>query len=69
MEEIIARKYTKLKDESNERQRRLWAAGETMSFGHGGINLVVRATGLSRPMILKAIKELKNNERLSEHRV
>ena len=69
MEEIIARKFCTLQSEWNERQRRLWAASEAMCLGHGGISVVGRATGLSRPTILKGIKELKNNKRLAENRV
>jgi hypothetical protein len=69
MEEVISRKYQSLKAELNERQRRLWAASEAQSLGHGGISLVSRATGLSRPTITKGIKELKNGERLPEGRV
>ncbi|MCL2117578.1 MAG: ISAzo13 family transposase [Planctomycetaceae bacterium] len=69
MEAIIARKFHTLRLEWNERQRRLWAASEAMCLGHGGISIVARATGLSRPTILKGIKELKNNKRLTENRV
>ena len=63
MEEIIARKFHTLRLEWNERQRRLWAASEAMCLGHGGVSIVGRATGLSRPTILKGIKELKNSTR------
>jgi len=69
MEEIISRKYQVLHGEWNERQRRLWAASEAMCLGHGGISLVSRATGLSRPTIHKGIKELERGESLAEHRV
>jgi len=69
MEEIIFRKYRVLCGEWNERQRRLWAASEAMCLGHGGISLVARATGLSRPTIHKGIKELEKGESLAEHRV
>ena len=69
MESIIARKYHTLKSEWNERQCRLWAASEAMCLGYGGISIVGRATGLFRPTILKGIKELKNNEHLTENRV
>jgi len=34
MDEIIATKYLALKDELNERQRRLWAASEASSLGY-----------------------------------
>ena len=69
MEESIARKFRALQSEWNERQRRLWAASEAMCLGHGGISVVGRATGFSRPTILKGIKELKKNKRLGENRV
>jgi transposase len=69
MEEIIARKFQRLHAEWNERQRRLWAASEAMSVGRGGVSVVARATGLSRPTIHKGIKELENGERLAENRV
>jgi transposase len=69
MEEIIGRKFQALKPEWNERQRRLWAASEAMCLGHGGVSIVARATGLSRPTINKGIKELENNERLPDNRV
>ena len=69
MEAIIARKFQTLKQEWNERQRRLWAASEAVCLGHGGVTIVARATGLSRPTINKGIKELENGERLAENRV
>ncbi len=69
MEEIITRKFQVLKQEWNERQKRLWAASEAMCLGHGGVSLVARATGLSRPTIIQGIKELENEERLSANRV
>ncbi len=69
MEEIIARKFYVLKDELNERQRRLWAASETLSLGYGGITQVSEATGLSRTTITLGLKELHAGERLAEGRV
>ena len=69
MEEIITRKFETLKGEWNERQRRLWAASEAMCLGHGGVSVVARATGLSRPTINKGIAEIKKGERLAENRV
>lgn len=68
MEEIIARKFETLKDEWNERQRRLWAASEAKCLGHGGVSLVARATGLTRPTINRGIEELENEQRLAENR-
>lgn len=69
MESIIARKYMVLKGELNERQRRLWAASETLGLGYGGVTLVSQATGLSRTTITQGIKELQNEEPFSEGRV
>jgi len=43
----------------NERQKRLAAALEAKTFGHGGVSQVSRATGLSRVTLHKAIRELK----------
>jgi transposase len=69
MEEIITKKYQTLQAEWNERQRRLWAASEAMCLGRGGVSIVARATGLSRPTLNKGIQELKNDERLAGNRV
>jgi len=69
MEEIITRKFYALKSEFNERQRRLWAASEAMSLGRGGVSIVARATGISRPTITMGIRELEGGEHLAENRV
>ena len=58
-----------LHGELNERQRRFWAASEAQCLGYGGISIVSRATGLSRPTIRKGIKEIESSERLPEGRV
>jgi hypothetical protein len=39
----------------NERQRRLVAAADARSLGHGGIATVARATGLIRITLHKAV--------------
>jgi hypothetical protein len=46
-EQAIKAKYEALKPELDERARRLWAATEALSLGHGGIATVARATGLA----------------------
>lgn len=43
----------------NERQKRLAAALEAKTFGHGGMSQVSRVTGMSRVTLHKAIGELK----------
>jgi hypothetical protein len=42
----------------DERSRRQWAAAEARELGWGGISLVARATGLSRPTITAGLREL-----------
>jgi hypothetical protein len=43
----IKSKYETLRSELDEKSRRLWAATEANSIGHGGIRAVSKATGLA----------------------
>ena len=43
----------------DERAKRLWAATEAESLGHGGIACVARATGMSRRRIHAGLRELR----------
>jgi hypothetical protein len=54
-------KFRALDVELDERRRRQWAAAEARDLGRGGISLVARATGLSRPTILGGLRELKSS--------
>jgi Rhodopirellula transposase DDE domain len=54
----IRRKYQSLLPEMDERRRRQWAAAEARELGWGGVSLVARATGLSRPTIMVGLREL-----------
>jgi len=54
----IQRKYQALLPELDERRRRQWAAAEARDLGYGGVSLVARATGLSRPTITAGLREL-----------
>lgn len=51
-----------------ERSRRIWAASEALAYGHGGIGLVERATGISRSTISRGIRELDTGPMLSGER-
>lgn len=51
-------KYQALSPALNERSRRLWAATEARSLGHGGIATVIAATGMSSATVDKGLKEL-----------
>ena len=44
----------------DERARRLMAASDAITLGHGGVSLVSRACGLSRKAIAKGIKEIRH---------
>ena len=59
IEARISRKYRSLVVEMNERSRRQWAAAESREMGWGGVSLVSRATGLTRPTIMAGLRELK----------
>jgi hypothetical protein len=54
----IRRKYRVVAPELDERRRRQWAAAEARDVGWGGVSLVARATGLSRPTIIAGLREL-----------
>jgi hypothetical protein len=58
VEARIRRKFRSVAVELDERRRRQWAAAEARDVGWGGISLVARATGLSRPTIIAGLKEL-----------
>jgi hypothetical protein len=55
----IRRKYRVVAPELDERRRRQWAAAEARDAGYGGVSLVARATGLSRPTIIAGLRELR----------
>ena len=59
VEARIGRKFRLVAVELDERRRRQWAAAEARDLGWGGISLVARATGLSRPTIMAGLKDLK----------
>mgnify|MGYP001589684086 FL=1 len=60
---VVGQKYADLAHALNERSRRLWAATEAQSIGHGGIALVERAVGISHSTISRGIKELRSAEK------
>ena len=56
--ETLRAKYVALAPVLTERSRRYWAATEARALGHGGIALVIRATGISRSTIQRGLREL-----------
>ena len=51
VEEALAAKFPVLLPHLDERQRRLYLGSEARSLGHGGIEAVARAAGVSRQMV------------------
>ncbi|MCA1699333.1 MAG: ISAzo13 family transposase, partial [Actinobacteria bacterium] len=70
-ERAIAERYRLLSEQRvlDERGRRLWAAAEARSAGHGGIAAVVRATGISESTVLRGLADLESDEVLGPGRV
>jgi transposase len=56
----VQRKYREVAPFLHEKARRRWAACEASALGYGGISVVAKATGLSRPAIRRGIRELGN---------
>src|SRR5665811_151632 len=63
--ELIAKKYEKFSPIMDERMRRLWAGVESSVLGFGGIQIVSKATGLSRNTIVRGEQELEEIEQMS----
>jgi len=55
---IISKKFEKIKSLLNEKSIRIWCATEAEAYGRGGIKLVHKATKISRPTIIKGMREL-----------
>jgi hypothetical protein len=56
----IAARFDALKTLLDERSRRLVAAAESRAIGRGGISIVARATGVSRPVIRQGVADLQD---------
>ena len=68
-ERPIRERWLIVRDELDERGRRMWAAAEAGSHGRGGIAAVVRATGLSEATVRRGVAEVKSGQRAPEGRV
>jgi hypothetical protein len=64
-EEILRKKWQRLREVLDERSRRLAAAAEAEALGPGGISIVSRAAGMSRATIRRGMKELKSGETIA----
>ena len=57
VETQIRKKYEAISPYLNEQNRRIWGAIEAKSYGHGGISLVYRATGITYKTIKKGLQD------------
>jgi len=62
IEILIRKRYEQIESSLNERSRRLFAATEVRSLGHGGRALVARAIGIGTDTIARGLRELKEIE-------
>lgn len=58
VEAALAAKFARLLPHLDERQRRLAVAAEAAGLGRGGVSVVARASGLSRPTVYRGLAEL-----------
>ena len=63
----IRTKYGVLNVELDERSRRIWAATEAKTLGHGGVAAVSRATGLAESTIRTGRKEIDKHPSLTKN--
>jgi len=63
-EEAVRGRFARISPSLDERERRLFAANEAMSFGFGGLEAVQRATGLAKSTIQRGKAELAELDRL-----
>jgi hypothetical protein len=57
VETLLAAKFQALFPHLDERQRRLAAAAEARSLGHGGIRIVARAAGMREGTVCDGVAE------------
>lgn len=57
-EKALREKFAAILPLMNERQRRILAAAEARGYGRGGVQVVARATGMSRQTIYRGLTDL-----------
>lgn len=60
--DVLAQKFQAIWPHLDERGKRITAAAEAMSIGRGGVSIVQRACGLSRPTIYHGIREIESRQ-------
>jgi hypothetical protein len=62
IEDQVRARYQMVKSHLSEHGRRLMLAAEARALGRGGVAIVSRATGASRPMIARGLRELAGHD-------
>ena len=62
---VIREKYERLRPYLDERARRLWAGGEAIAFGKGGIRAVAEALGISQQVVIDGSRELRGERKVA----
>ena len=57
----LKKKLSVILPELNEKQKRLLVAVEALELGYGGVSTIANITGISRPTIIRGIKDLNSN--------
>ena len=65
----IRRRYQELSRSLDERGRRLFAAAEARAYGHGGVSVVSRITGIARSTIVRGIREIREQVQMGSGRI
>jgi hypothetical protein len=68
-ERSIQQRYEGLSPVLNEQALRRFAATEAQSYGHGGVSLVSRITGIARSTICRGMKEIAEKRQLEAGRI
>ena len=68
-ERAIRERWLLVREELDERARRIWAAAKARSHRRGGIAAVVRATDISESTVRRGIAEVASGQRAGEGRV
>jgi hypothetical protein len=65
----MRKRYAAVAAGLDERQRRIWAGGEALALGRGGIAAAARVTGLARATVNKGMREIQLGDTIEPGRV
>jgi Rhodopirellula transposase DDE domain len=68
-ERSIRKRFRELGPVLDEQGRRRFAASEALALGRGGVSLLARITGLSRPTIYRGISDIQNKQSAEPGRI